>query len=1780
MSRSAAIRRLAAACGIEAGYVDYTGAHRETGDATREKLLAALGLPVDGASDSDLEALAEVQETRDWRRPLPPVCALRAAVESGAEDCAIELSLPAAQARADWRWSVQLENGERLAGDFRPEALPLLAQRRIDGTDFQRRRLALPPLACGYHRLDLESGAEDAEKKGAASRLIVAPARCYCPEALHGDARTWGPTLQLYSLRSRRNWGIGDFGDLAAVVDLAARAGAGMVGVNPLHALFPEQAERCSPYSPSSRLFLNVLYIDVEAVADFQASAAARALVATAAFQARLQRLRAADLVDYAEVAAVKQEALHLAFAHFRDHHLARETGHESARARAFHRFCAAGGEALRQHAVFDALQARFFAADGAVWGWPAWPADFRSPDAAAVRAYAAAHGDEIDFYRYLQWLADEQLAAAARRNEAENSLNIGLYQDLALGIDPGGAEAWGGQGCYAQGAHLGAPPDDFSLGGQDWGLLPLIPQRLREAAYAPFIATLRAAMRHAGALRIDHVMSLQHVFWIPAGEPAAAGAYLSYPFAEMLGVLALESQRQRCLVIGEDLGTVPEGFRPALAARGVLSYRPLFFERSGEGGFQPPAAYPRQAMAVVGTHDMPTLCGFWLGGDIEARAGLGLFPSPALLEAAVVARAEDRVRLLLVLQREGVLPAGIGVQAVDVPAMTAELARAVHAYLARSPAMIVGVQVEDVFGVLEQANLPGTMAPYPNWRRRLPLTLEAWADDPRWQALADVLHRERGDAVLPAPARSTAKTASQSAVIPRATYRLQLNRDFTLAQATAIVPYLAELGISHCYLSPCLKARPGSSHGYDIVDYNAFNPEIGSADDFRRFALALQSLGMGLILDIVPNHMGVMGADNTWWLDVLENGPASAHADYFDIDWQPLNPELRGKVLLPILDEHYGTVLGRGELRLAFDAGRGEFSLHYRQHRLPIDPAEYPRLIGQRRERDFEGLKRALGADDERLLELQSLAAAFGHLPARGESAPAKLAERRRDKEVLKRHLATLCAAVPALAAHIADSVAQINGGNAGNGDPPGEGGGEATGSELPFDTGGDARFDALHALIKAQAYRLAYWRVAADEINYRRFFDQSDLAALRMENPEVFEASHRLVLSLVEAGLVQGLRIDHADGLYDPAQYFRRLQARAGGGEGGEGNEKARKEGSKAVLRRRRPLPLYLVIEKILAERERLPEDWPIHGDTGYGFAHLANGLFVDRAAEQRMSRIYAAFTGCRAPIDTVVHDAKRLIIRSALAGELNVLASQLSRIAAASRHTCDFTLNGLRTALAEVVACFPVYRGYFAGERLASQDRRHLERAVALAKRRSPAADISVFDFVYAVLSGDLASAKDEAYGRQVRACAMKFQQYTAPVMAKGMEDTAFYRYHRLVSLNDVGSDPGRFGITPAAFHAICHARTERWPHSLLAGSTHDSKRAEDVRARIDVLSEIPSAWKLSLNRWRRINRGRKRLVDGLPAPSANDEYLLYQTLFGTWPLGEADKLDDETLAGYRERIAGYLRKAVREAKEHSSWINVNEEYEAALAGFVEALLAPGENNLFLADFVPAARRLATFGLLNSLAQTLIRLTSPGVPDIYQGCELWQFNLVDPDNRRPIDYELRRRLLAEVRTMPMTMQTTAWMGSADDAGRSKLYLIWCALQLRRRWPEVFRDGDYLALPASGRDAAHVCAYARRLGGRTAIAVAPRLAVKRQGGRAAQPLDGALAWADTRIALPPACGDAAWFNVLTRERLLPASGPEGPCLALDSLLAHFPVALLAQGLGALPGEDGDEPE
>ena len=960
----------------------------------------------------------------------------------------------------------------------------------------------------------------------------------------------------------------------------------------------------------------------------------------------------------------------------------------------------------------------------------------------------------------------------------------------------------------------------------------------------------------------------------------------------------------------------------------------------------------------------------------------------------------------------------------------------------------------------------------------------------------------------------------ANAARIPLATYRMQFHHAFTFAQATEIVPYLAALGITHCYASPYLRARPGSMHGYDIIDHNNLNPEIGTPQEFDGFVDALHQHGMGQILDIVPNHMGVMGSDNAWWLDVLENGESSPYAEFFDIDWQPVKDELQEKVLVPVLGDQYGNVLERGELALRFDQERGEFSIFYEQNRLPINPKEYPRILSL----GIERLQQTLGPQDENLLELQSLIAAFRHLPGRIEADPEKREERIRDKTIHKRRLSALSAQSPAIKDFIQENVAKING------------------------TPGDSRsFDELHELIKGQAYRVAYWRVAADDINYRRFFDINDLAGLRMENAAVFEATHHFIFELLQQGKIDGLRIDHPDGLYDPLHYFYRLQC---GTACVPEQNSAKKH-------------FYVAVEKILTGKERLPETWPVNGTTGYDFTNLVNGLFVDSDSLMRMERIYRVFTGQRVVFPQLAYQCKKFVMHGALASELNVLANLLSRIALSDRHTCDFTLNNLRDALSEVIARFPVYRTYITCAQVSDGDRARIQQAVRAAIRNSTAADTSVFDFVQRVLLTDAGERHVESYKRAVTRFAMKFQQFTSVVMAKGMEDTAFYRYNRFVSLNEVGGDPGKFGTSPDEFHGRMQEQTALWPHTMLATSTHDTKRSEDVRARLNVLSEIPGLWRKNVRHWREINCDKKRQIEGEEAPSRNDEYLLYQTLLGAWPL-EFDSQQFPT--EFCKRIQNYMLKAVREAKDYTSWANQNIEYEESILQFVEDLLKPSKKNTFLGEMLSLQAQVARIGMFNSLSQTLLKLTAPGVPDIYQGMELWDFSLVDPDNRRAVDYAIRKRLLGEMQgwkceDLPQRLQELQNDMNMKD-GRIKLFLTWKTLCSRQEHSDLFQLGDYRPLKVRGEKAKHLLAFARCHGDRMAVVAAPRLCAQLLGESGVGPADPSV-WNDTSIEIP-AGGSAALQNIFTREKLAVPKPGEAAWLPVASVLGNFPVGLL----------------
>ncbi|HEY1894610.1 MAG TPA: malto-oligosyltrehalose synthase [Chthoniobacterales bacterium] len=902
---------------------------------------------------------------------------------------------------------------------------------------------------------------------------------------------------------------------------------------------------------------------------------------------------------------------------------------------------------------------------------------------------------------------------------------------------------------------------------------------------------------------------------------------------------------------------------------------------------------------------------------------------------------------------------------------------------------------------------------------------------------------------------------------IPTATYRLQFNKNFTFRQARKIVTYLHHLGISDAYASPYFQAGAESLHGYDITDHNKFNAAIGSREDYDAWVAELHAHGMGQITDFVPNHMGINDPQNVWWQDVLENGASSLYAPYFDIDWRPLKTDLHDKVLLPILGDQYGRVLERGELRVRFDGG--SFSLTYFDHVFPIAPGTYRFIL----ELALENL--AEFREENFYAEFQSILTALEYLPRRTETDPERIKERAREKEIIKKRLERRCAEAPQVQRGIEKAVETING-----------------------HIGDPRSFDRLDELLNAQSYRLAFWRVAAEEINYRRFFDVNDLAAIRVELPEVFDAAHKLLFELVASGAVTGLRIDHPDGLYRPLEYFEKLQMRC----------------AKAL---RVPLPkdgraIYLIVEKILTGEEQLPQNWPVHGTTGYGFANQVAGVLVDHNAEGAITKISKRFIGHSLHFGHLVYAKKRLVMRISLANEVNVLGTMVDRLSEQNRWFRDYTLEALARAVRETIACFPVYRTYLEpGKPVSEEDRAVIERAVAAAKRRNPAIEESVFNFLRDLLLFRFPENLDEEQRAAHAEFVLKFQQFTGPITAKGLEDTVFYIYNRLAALNEVGGEPQLFGLSVETFHERNLRRQRDWPASLLATSTHDSKRSEDVRARMLAISEIPPLWGRSLQKWRTTNRRFKKQIDDAEAPDAGEEYLLYQTLLGTWPVDLDGAPVPSVGPKFIARIQRYMAKALKEAKLNTSWIQPNENWDDAMQEFVARILEAGPRNKFLPAFLPVAAEIARLGAINSLAQTTIKLTAPGVPDIYQGTEIWDDSLVDPDNRRPIDYARRREMLTQIENVPANELMQCW-----PDGRIKMRLTQRLLHLRRENPALFREGIYEPINFGGAFADCAIGFVRRDRDRAIIVIVPRLS-----SRVGFPPIGDR-WQDTHVVLP----------------------------------------------------------
>lgn len=1655
------------------------------------------------------------------------------------------------------KWTVFEEHGAVHSGTT--DSITM-APENFNGEEFIATTLKLPgTINLGYHRL-LVALYWQAEGQQSAlvqkeAKLIVAPERCFLPEHL-AAGKFWGPKVELQGTRSTRNWGIGDFTDLKAIIAWCAAQGAGIVALAALHEVDNHGRSQFTPALPSHRSFINIAYIDVEATEDFHESEDMKRLVASPAFQEQLDGFRKSETVELDMVAAEKTKVLAGLYEHFRRNHLDRAT----TRAREFRDYQHRRG--LREFAIHQVLREALSRESSRYQSWLEWPDKYLRIDSPSIKEFAAANSERVEFYEYIQWLADIQLHSAGQMC-FNSRLTIGLTFELSPFVSRHGAETWQYQDLFAVEASCAEPPSPYFPEGKLFDSPPFRPEQLKASGFTPLIEALRKGMYHAGALRINNLSQWIFPCWVPGDSTVSTATFVEQHSFEILSIIALESLRNQCVVIGdaEVLAHVPGHADVATSFDrfGILSHDYLLLDTQ-EGKVQgsgkdasgidlPSQDFPAARVLEFAPPDLAPLAPFWRGEDLNIRAEHGLLPDKTVRDRLIEKRVLHRIEILRLLEKHKLLPENVTTDPASVRVMTPELASAMITLLAKSQAAFILFRLEDFFGV-PMPLVVHNDTQYPSWKVKSDLAIEDLYKSSRVEAVVDSLQNVRGcyfDLIDQERFFEDTEETRFKTSLPSASYRVQLGGNFTIGDAANLVDYLSTLGISHLYLSPILASRSGSEHGYDIVNHHEITPSLGRDDDLTELSSKLKESNMAMILDIVPNHMGI-GKENKWWSDVLEHGPASLFADYFDIDWQPVKKELWGKVLLPILGASYGEALKSGQLKLAFDSEKGKFKINYFEHDMPLSPVSYGLVLGRR----LDVLAERLGTNDPDYMNYRSIVDALESLPEGFGLTHEETVRRLREFTVSTSRLTQLCLKNPTVLEFIKQTLTDFD--------------------CSPTDHSAVSR---MHNLLEKQSYRLAFWRVAAHEINYRRFFDINDLAGVRVEDSRVFLEMHDYLLTLIKNGIVQGLRIDHPDGLYDPAGYFQALQE----GARARLEEKSETPSSKPVNQlRQEELPVYIVGEKILAPFERMEKDWLVHGTTGYDFLIAANGLFVKEGNAHEFTELYQLCSREETPYEDMVYSCKQLIMQTALASELNVLAHKLNQIAESTWMYRDYTLNALRHALSEVLAYFPVYRTYVKEGTVSDVSREYISYAVRLSKRNNPIVHPGIFDFIAGVLTlRRLKSVeRDEDasdFDRAVLEFAMKFQQLSGPVMAKSLEDTLFYKYNRFVALNEVGGEPQHFGLSIADFHAQTEQRQRSYPYSMLATSTHDTKRSEDVRARLSVLSEIPDSWQERVLRWMDYNRGKYIHQEEQRIPTPNDEYLIYQTLVGTYPVAGITSADEMKV--YCQRIQAYILKAAREAKDNTSWINQNQAYEQGITTFIAELLRQenldGSPDPFFVDFLEFHNHIHRMGLLKSLSQTALKLTCPGVPDFYQGNELWDFSLVDPDNRRPVDFELRRDFVKELEPLikgqtdekAIKLFLDQAMRQYED-GRLKLYLTMLGLQARSINPKLFTRGKYTPLGTTGNGKDDFIAYMREYGGSVLIVIAPVMVTKLMSHDSARLYSGpeeTEVWTDTRVLLPRGLQGRKYRNLITGESMVISDRRP----LISSYLKDFPVAILS---------------
>lgn len=1557
MDKPSIIKKLASLNGIKQEYFDNNGKLQQVSLSQCSSFLNMIGIPTD-STELLAKKLNDI-ELKFWQDRISPV-----KVCKKNEFPVVQVRMPVEEMNSSFEWILSEEDGAVHSGEFFTSELSISAYKEIDDKTYYQFDLPLtisPSL--GYHNLQIRTPFNEEYNMS----LIITPEQCYQNEFIKKEPKIWGPKLRLHTIATSSTSRIADSGDLKYIIKKVAHEKGGIVGISAVNQVTIRN-KTINPYIPSSKVLFNTIYIDIDRTINFIQDKSVELQIEASKFAEYLSKLDQSESINFLELYEKKFIVYKALYQSFRENHLNRNTdlAHE------FQQYLSFRGDRFYKLALFRALEDLMISEDPTLDSWHDWPEPYKNPYSDVVKNFECNNRESIQFYQFIQWQSDLQLKEAGKVS-FEKGLQVGLLVDIPYCVDINGADTWACQHYYTfNGFIKPSNKSDNSLDEFSIKCPPLIPIELINNAYSYLVDNFRANMIHSGAVNIENLSGYESILWKSCDSEKDSEFYVKYPFEDIMGIIALESYRNKCIVLADDFKTMPPRLKQA-----VLQY------------------------------------GIYSEFDFKLKE---------------ITSEEDLVEIFN----------------------------------------------KDIVN-------------------EIPLS-----------------------------------TPFQIAKVPVSTYRLQLNSDFTFNDAKNFIPYLKKLGISHCYISPVLHARSNSTHGYDIINHNEFHPSIGSRQEFDEFSDELHNNGMGLILDIVPNHMGI-NSENKWWMDVLENGQSSQYASYFDIDWNPIKKELLGKLLVPILGDHYGVILENGELKLEFLKLTGNIILKYWDHMFPINPSSYPTILSHR----IDVLESRIGSTNPDLYEYQSIVTALNNLPNHTETDAKLIQHRIRERKIAYSRLSSLACNNNQINEFIEENLQDFQ-----------------SKSNDPIST------NRLHNLLEEQAYRLAYWRVSVDEINYRRFFDVNDLAAICVENPEVFAKTHNFIMELIEQRKIDGLRLDHPDGLFEPTAYFKKLQKEAAKRLNLNFNE------DEEILLSSDNLPIYVLAEKITAPFETLPANWAIHGTVGYEFLNKVNGLFVDYRNRDKFTKIYNKFINKSVDFERMVIECKKLIMKTSLTGELNMLSNFLNRISEQSYNTRDYTLNSLRDTLTEIIAHFPVYRTYISTEDDFPKGSDYIKWAVRSAKKKLYSNESTIFDFIEKILLLELEEDRESDLFKQILNFTMKFQQFTSPLMAKGMEDTSFYRYNRLSSLNEVGGEPNHFGVTVDEFHSFNQSAHNITPYNLLSTSTHDTKRSEDIRVKISLLSEIPDVWQKKVSRFNQLNKLKKTKIDEGLLPDKNDEYLFYQALLGIWPDVVTDK---EHLFIIINRLEEYMIKAVREAKIHTSWVNMNVEYEDAMKNFIRKVLLAPDKHPFWKEFLPFAKQISSKAKFNSLSQQVLKLISPGVPDIYQGTEVQSLCFVDPDNRKAIDTNYLSNLLNEIEYL-----NTAENFSFDEYSnelkslnldKKKLFLTTKLLNYRKSNEELFKMGDYIPIPVEGDREDNIIAFARKYNEKAVIVVVPRF-IYHITDDSFNFID--RVWDNSSLILPDSLSGLNWKSLIDNNSV----EPEKNKISINCLFKTLSVEILESTL------------